>query len=198
MEKIMKIDCCGLACPQPVLETKKALEALPSDAILEVVVNSLASKENVLRFAQSGGYEAKSEELGEGKSLITVIKGFTCNVLEDTDKFLDKTLFLKSHKVGEGELGVNLMVGFLKTMLELPKPPKRIICVNEAVYLTTAEASMPVVGILKELEAKGVEIYSCGACLQFYGLMEALKVGQVGNAYATLEMLFGGEGTISL
>lgn len=196
----MKIDCSGLACPQPVLETKKALEALPNDGILEVVVNSVASKENVLRFVQNSGYEVKSETLGEDKSLITIVKGFTCNVQSEAQeaKFLDKTLFLKSDKVGNGDLGANLMVGFLKTMLELPKPPKRIICVNEAVYLTTSDETLPVVSILKELEAKGVEIYSCGACLQFYGLSEALKVGQVGNAYATLEMLFGGEGTITL
>lgn len=196
----MKIDCSGLACPQPVLETKKALEALPSDAILEVVVDSVASRENVLLFAQNSGLEATSKALDDTKSCITIVKGFACT-LDETKKdeaFLDKTLFLKSNKVGEGDLGAMLMVGFLKTMLELPKPPKRIICVNEAVYLTTADETMPVLMVLKQLEAKGVEIYSCGACLEFYGLEQALNVGKVGNAYSTLEMLFGGEGTITL
>lgn len=196
----MKIDCSGLACPQPVLETKKALETLPNDSILEVVVDSLASKENVLRFAQNGGYEATSETLDATKSCITIVKGFACHIANDTieEAFLDKTLFLKDDKVGEGELGSMLMVGFLKTLLELPKPPKRIICVNKAVNLTTADETMPILGILKQLEAKGVEIYSCGVCLEFYGVDNALKVGKIGNAYSTLEMLFGGDGTISL
>lgn len=196
----MKIDCCGLACPEPVLQTKKALESLPNDTILEVVVNSVASKENVLRFAQNCGYEARSEEKEEGKSIIAIIKGFTCNIVEGAkeERFLDKTLFLKSDTVGEGELGAKLVVGFLKSLLELPKLPRRIICVNRAVYLTTADESMPMTEILKQLEAKGVEIYSCGVCLEFYGVDKALKVGKIGNAYGTIEMLFGGEGTITL
>ena len=196
----MKIDCCGLACPEPVLQTKKALETLPNDSILEVLVNSVASKENVLRFAQNAGYECRFEEREEGKTIIAIIKGFTCNVVESAKEelFLDKTLFLKSHTVGEGELGAKLVVGFLKSTLELPKLPKRIVCVNTAVYLTTADESEPVIEILKQLEAKGVEIYSCGVCLEFYGVDKQLKVGKIGNAYGTVEMLFGGEGTITL
>ena len=200
MEKIMKIDCCGLACPEPVLQTKKALEALPNDAILEVVVNSVASKENILRFAQNAGYEAKSEEKDEGKTLISIVKGFTCDVaMSNQDgQFLDKTLFLKSDAIGEGELGKRLIVGFLKSMLELPKLPKRIVCVNTAVYLTTADEDMPIVEILKQFETKGVEIYSCGVCLEFYNLTDKLKVGKIGNAFGTIEMLLGGAGTITL
>ena len=200
MEKIMKIDCCGLACPEPVLQTKKALEALPNDTILEVVVNSVASKENILRFAQNAGYEAKSEEKAEGKTLISIVKGFTCDVaMSNQDgQFLDKTLFLKSDAIGEGELGKRLIVGFLKSMLELPKLPKRIVCVNTAVYLTTADEDMPIVEILKQFETKGVEIYSCGVCLEFYNLTDKLKVGKIGNAFGTIEMLLGGAGTITL
>ena len=196
----MKIDCCGLACPEPVLQTKKALENLPNDSILEVLVNSVASKENVLRYAQNCGYEARSEEREEGKTIIAIIKGFACNIVEDAkeERFLDKTLFLKSSTVGEGELGAKLVVGFLKSTLELPKLPKRIICVNTAVYLTTADEEAPITLILKQLEAKGVEIYSCGVCLEFYGVDKQLKVGKIGNAYGTVEMLFGGEGTITL
>ena len=196
----MKIDCCGLACPEPVLQTKKALETLPNDTILEVVVNSIASKENVLRFAQNAGYECRFEEREEGKTVIAIIKGFTCNVEQGDEKehFLDKTLFLKSDSVGEGELGAKLIVGFLKSTLELPKLPRRIVCVNRAVFLTTADAQAPITEVLQALEAKGVEIYSCGVCLEFYGVTDKLKVGKIGNAFGTVEMLFGGEGTISL
>jgi len=195
----MKLDCSGLACPEPVLQTKKALEELPNDSVLEVTVSSLASKENVIRFAQNGGFDARAQDLEEGKSLITIVKGFTCKtVIDAKDEFLDKTLFLKSDKVGEGELGSKLIVGFLKSTLELPKLPRRIICVNRAVLLTTADESAPIIEVLKSLEAKGVEIYSCGVCLEFFGVSDKLKVGKIGNAFGTIEMLFGGEGTISL
>jgi selenium metabolism protein YedF len=196
----MKLDCSGLACPEPVLQTKKALETLPNDSVLEVTVSSLASKENVTRFAQNGGFDVRAQDLAEGKSLITIVKGFTCKTVVDAkdEKFLDKTLFLKSDKVGEGELGAKLIVGFLKSILELPKLPKRIVCVNQAVLLTTADESAPIMEVLKALEAKGVEIYSCGVCLEFFGVSDKLKVGKIGNAFGTIEMLFGGDGTISL
>ena len=196
----MKIDCSGLACPEPVLQTKKALEALPNDAVLEVIVSSVASKENVTRFAHNGGFDARAQDLGEGKTLITIVKGFVCQTATCTkeENFLDKTLFLKSDKVGEGELGAKLIVGFLKSTLELPKLPRRIVCVNQAVLLTTADESAPIMEVLKALEAKGVEIFSCGVCLEYFGVTDKLKVGKIGNAFGTIEMLFGGEGTISL
>jgi TusA-related sulfurtransferase len=59
-----KIDCRGLACPQPVLETKKALEAPGAEEIL-VIVDNPGSKENVRRFAESQGHEVSiTEEKG--------------------------------------------------------------------------------------------------------------------------------------
>lgn len=196
----MKLDCCNLACPEPVLQTKKALETLPNNAILEILVNSEASRENVIRFVQNAGYELRSEEQQDGKTLIIVLKGFTCSIPTDAPKeaFLQKVLFLKSDTVGEGELGAKLIVGFLKSLLELPKLPYRIVCVNKAVHLTTALEHAPVIEILRALESKGVEIFSCGVCLEFYGVEKDLKVGKVGNAYSTVEMLFNSEGTISL
>jgi|GEM_PF-426011 len=88
----MKLDCSGLACPEPVLQTKKALEELPNDSVLEVTVSSLASKENVMRFAQNGGFDTRVQDVEGGKSLITIVKGFTCNVVGNTkdELFLDK------------------------------------------------------------------------------------------------------------
>lgn len=196
----MKIDCCNLACPEPVLKTKKALEDLPEDSILEVKVNSVSSKENVTRFAKKSGYESKMEDLDDGSTLVTIIKGYACKIVEDTnnDTLLNKTVFLKSDKIGEGELGEKLIVGFLKSILELPKLPNKIICVNEAVKLTTACSKTEVMQTLRALEDKGVEIYSCGVCLEYFDVVDKLKVGKIGNAYGTVEMLLNSEGTITL
>ena len=40
---------------------------------------------------------------------------------------------------------------------------------------------------LKSLEERGVEILSCGTCLNFYGITEKLRVGSVTNMYTILE-----------
>lgn len=195
----MKIDCRDLACPEPVINTKNALEKMPEDSILEVLVNSPASIENVERFAKNEGYTVDLENV-DADTKITIVKGFACAVESENDdaKFLNKVLFLKDDKVGDNELGAMLVVGFLKTILELPKLPKSIICVNRAVYLTTAEADSDIINILKVFEEKGVEIFSCGICLDFYKLSDELKVGMVGNAYGTVDSLLNSEGTITL
>ncbi len=196
----MKIDCCGLACPEPVINTKKSLEILPDDSILEVLVDSNASKENVIRFAKNEGLSVSDEITENGSIKITIVKGFACAIdtQEDNSKFLNKVLFLKDDKVGEGELGSMLIVGFLKSLLELPKLPKTIIFVNKAVLLTTADENSGVMKVLKEIEEKDVEIFSCGICLDFYKVSDKLKVGMIGNAYGTVEALLNSEGTISL
>lgn len=194
----MKIDCRNMACPEPVINTKKSLELLANDSILEILVNSNASKENVIRFAKNEGLSV-SDEITENDSVkITIVKGFACEVATTDEEFLNKVLFLKDDKVGDNELGNMLIVGFLKTILELPKLPKTILCVNKAVLLTTAPADSDVIGVLKIFEGKGVEIFSCGICLDFYKVSDELKVGMVGNAYSTVESLLNSEGTITL
>jgi len=191
----MKIDCCGLACPEPVLRTKKALEELENDSILEVVVDALSSVENVKRFASKNGYENRSEELKDGKTLITIIKGYECKIVSDEKKnLLNKTVFIKSDKVGNGELGTILMKGFIKTMLEFKELPKNIVFVNEGVFLTTKDENSDVIENLKELSKRGVSIYSCGLCLNHFGIpADELKVGEIGNAYDTVDMLLNSE-----
>ena len=187
-----KIDCRNMACPQPVLETKKALEEM-DEGILEVLVNSVSSVQNVKRYAMNNGFEPKVEELENGDTLITIVKGYECAIIadeEDEEKFLNKSLFIKTDKVGNGELGSILMKGFLKTTLEFKKLPKNIIFVNEGVFLTTKEENAEVIEILKEFEKRGVKIYSCGLCMNHYNIpAEDLKVGEIGNAYDTMDML---------
>jgi selenium metabolism protein YedF len=193
----MKIDCRDLACPEPVINTKKSVKLLEDNGTLEVLVNSNASKENVIRFAKNEGLHVSDEITEDGSIKITIVKGFVCETTTSkSGEFLNKVLFIKDDKVGDNELGAMLIVGFLKTILELPELPKTVLCVNRAVFLTTQNSDA--VEVLKELESRGVEIYSCGICLDFYKIGDELKVGKVGNAYATVEALLNSEGTITL
>ncbi len=193
----MKIDCRNLACPEPVLKTKKALEEM-DEGILEVLVNSISSIQNVKRFAANQGLVAEEEKLDNGESVIRIVKGYECSIVkeEDDKKFLDKVLFIKDDKVGEGELGHILMEGFLKTTLEFDKLPEIVVCVNRGVFLTTKNEKT--IEILKEFEKRGVKIYSCGVCMNHFKIpAEELKVGEIGNAYDTMDFLLH-KNTISL
>ncbi len=57
------IDARGLSCPQPVVLVKKALEE-PWRGAVEILVDSVTSKENISRYARSAGYRVTAEERG--------------------------------------------------------------------------------------------------------------------------------------
>lgn len=193
MENKMIIDCKDLPCPQPVLNTKNALQELGDAGVLEVKINSNAAKENISRFVSNYGYSVDIDEK-EDEILLTITKGFTCDAVikkEEKAKVVTdgKTLFVKTDKIGEGELGQMLMVGFIGNILEQEKLPKKIIFVNEGVLLPTSCNDTDIVKSLKALEEKGVELFACGMCLKHFDIEEKLKVGKIGNAHETVGAL---------
>jgi selenium metabolism protein YedF len=188
----MKLNCKDLACPQPVLELKKALEALLDDGIIELELNSVSSIENCRRFALSQGCVEESQLLGDGITLMKIVKGFECDIapVEQKETLLNRTIFIKTDRIGNGELGKKLMNGFLKTTLEFEALPKYIIFVNEGVLLTTQDENKDIINSLQLLNGRGVTIYSCGLCLQELKIDTAsLQVGEIGNAYDTMRIL---------
>ena len=56
-EKICKvIDCIGLYCPEPVFQTLKELESVPSGGIVEVLADDPAAEKDLVLFAKHGGH----------------------------------------------------------------------------------------------------------------------------------------------
>ena len=188
----MTLNCKDLDCPKPVLELKKALESLPADGIIDLELNSVSSVENCRRFALSQGCTEESKLLSDGSTLMKIVKGFGCDVVpeEKNETLLNRTLFIKTDRIGNGELGKKLMNGFLKTTLEFEALPKYIIFVNEGVLLTTQSENAGIIESLQSLSVRGVTIYTCGLCLGDFGIDPAsVQVGEIGNAYDTMRIL---------
>lgn len=188
----MNLNCKDLACPQPVLELKKALESLPEDGVIEIELNSVSSVENCRRFAISQRCTATEEKHQNDVTVMKIVKGFGCDVTVETSKetLLNRTIFVKTDRIGNGELGKKLMNGFLKTTLEFEALPQYIIFVNEGVLLTTQQENNEIIESLQALASRGVTIYSCGLCLQALEIdPTSLQVGEIGNAYDTMRIL---------
>jgi intracellular sulfur oxidation DsrE/DsrF family protein len=64
-----------------------------------------------------------------------------------------------------------------------------LLFVNSGVFLTTEGSES--LEALKELEKRGVEILSCGTCLDYYHLKEKLMVGKVTNMFEIVEKTTG-------
>lgn len=86
---------------------------------------------------------------------------------------------------GEAELGNILMKGFIYALTQLETLPSTVLLYNKGAYLS-CEGS-PVLEDLQILSEAGVEILTCGTCLNYYGLGEILKVGSVANMYMIVE-----------
>ncbi len=191
-----KIDCRGLACPQPVLETKKALETPGAEEVI-VMVDNLSSKENVRRFAESQGHQVSiTEEKGVFELKIRRKKGEQKAepVGGKTETFpgvapSDIVVFIDTDSLGRGseELGRILMRSFLQTLEQSDVHPQKVILINSGVKLACEGSE--VLEDLQELSAKGTEIFSCGTCLDFFGIKKTLSAGKVSNMYEILNSL---------
>ena len=73
MSETITVDARGLSCPQPVVETKKAM-GRRSGGKIEVLVDTVTSRENVSRLARNQGWEVSPEELPDGGYRVTITK----------------------------------------------------------------------------------------------------------------------------
>jgi selenium metabolism protein YedF len=107
-------------------------------------------------------------------------------------------LLVSSDRLGEGpeELGRLLMKNFLITLLDVPEPPDRIFFVNTGVLLATAGSE--VVEALEKLGNHGVEVFSCGVCLDFFGRREQLAAGAITNMFTIAESLLAARSVVRL
>ena len=64
MDKII-VDARGLSCPQPVIETKRVLDKYSSGTV-DILVDTVTSRENVIRFATNAGWKAEWREQDGG------------------------------------------------------------------------------------------------------------------------------------
>jgi len=153
--------------------------------------------------ADKKGCPVKSEKLGEKEFKVTIEVGeaalaspvdtenVVCELPRNGKK--NTVVVISSKAMGHGgdELGTALMKGFICALSQQETLPTTILFYNGG-------ANIPVEGSvsledLKNLEAQGVEIRTCGTCLHFYGLTDKLAVGEVTNMYTIVEKMTGAD-----
>jgi len=194
-----EIDARGLDCPKPVIMTKKELDKLSEGLITTIVDNEIA-KENVSKLAKSQGYEYNTEDISDKEFHIHIKKGEGDIKVESSKegKFEDLTIAFSSEFMGEGseELGKILMKSFIYTLTEVTPYPATLIFYNGGVHLTCEGSE--VLDDLRKLEQEGVEVISCGTCLDFYNKKDKVKVGDISNMYTIYESLKNPAKTINI
>lgn len=190
------IDCMGMACPLPVINAKKAIEAFTEDGTLHVKVDNETAVQNLTRLGEHNGFKVSSAQEGEKAFTVTmaVIAGATGAAQVPTEALNcavpakgGKVVVLSADTMGTGDekLGQKLMKAFIFALTSLDEAPDKVICYNTGAFLTTKDPDT--IKDLKALEDAGTTVMTCGTCLDFYGLKEQLQVGIVSNMYDIAE-----------
>jgi len=192
MTETKTVDCRGLACPQPVINTKDALAGATSPIL--VIVGNEGSCTNVRRFAESQGGRVSVARQGEEFHLTIeagdgVVPEVESTVVCDTTGAMITVVYVASEGMGRGdeELGGVLMAAFLDTLSQFTGELSHAILVNAGAKL--AVEGSPVLEQLRQLEQVGVQVLVCGTCLDHFGIKDELAVGNVSNMYAIIETL---------
>ena len=188
---MITVNAIGDACPVPVVKTRKAMETIKGAEVVETLVDNEIAVENLKKMAGQMGYQVKDQKLEEGKYSVQIMvteAEKTENIQADIcdcrpTAASDKVVVIRSNVMGEGdpELGKVLIKGFIYALSQQKELPKTILFYNGGACLTCEGSAS--LDDLKELEHRGVKILTCGTCLNFYGLSEKLKVGEVTNMY---------------
>jgi len=187
-----QVDARGLACPGPVISTKKALDAI-AEGHVEVLVDNEIARDNVLKLARSSGWDSSFRPVQGGYAVnITKKTVSTVSGLESmlgTRKDGPLVVLITSHLFGRGdeELGRILMRSFLVSLSELDREIRAVLLMNSGVFLSTRGSE--VAEYLKALESRGTQILSCGTCLDYYGRKDQLVAGSVTNMYSALDTM---------
>ena len=190
-----EIDARGLACPQPVILTKKALE--DHNDIVVLVDNEIA-RENVKRMARSQGCDVKIDER-EGAIRVFITRGCSPEIPEDTASSGGAlVIVIGSETMGRGddELGTVLMKGFVHTLMETSPRPDTLIFLNTGVKLTIQGSE--ILEDIQTLAQDGVKILVCGTCLGYFDITDQLAAGMVSNMYDITEAMTGATRLVQL
>ncbi len=111
---------------------------------------------------------------------------------------MDYILLVTSKELGKGDeiLGEKLMYSYFYSLSEGDTLPSHILFLNQGVKLNTEDS--PIISILQSLADKGVTIYTCGLCLDYYHLNDQVKVGEIGNMYLNMEIMAQTQKVITL
>ena len=198
---MIKVDAMGDTCPIPVVKTKNAIKELGGSGEVQTLVDNEIAVQNLTKMANQKGYGVRSQKLGEGQFEVIMTISVDGKAPQAEEEAEEKTvcypdarkkntvvvLSASTMGTGDDELGAILMKGFIYALSQQGELPTTILLYNGGAKISCEES--PSLEDLKSLEAQGVEILTCGTCLNHYGLTDKLKVGEVTNMYVIAEKM---------
>lgn len=205
----MIIDAFGKPCPLPLMLAKKEIDAGGRE--VSVRVDNETAVKNLSRLGAKTGLGVAVEGI-EGGYEVTLSARIAAGAPVAVPAAVEAArgagggaagsgfaMFIGKDHVGEGdpELGGALMKMALYTLSQADAAPSSLLFMNSGVKLVCGQADQTIESV-RALEAAGSEVLVCGTCLDFYGLKEDLRAGEVSNMYDILERMHEAAKVITL
>ena len=192
---MITVNAMGQQCPIPVVMAKEAINKMKGDGVVKVLVDNEIAVQNLEKMAKQKGYEAKGEKIKDGEFAVTLTIGEVSAEIVNNEEIscqpdtIDKSYIavINTDTMGTGDekLGKQLLQGFIFAVSKQDILPASIIFYNRGAFMTTEGSES--IEDLKNLEAMGVEILTCGTCMDYYGIKDKLQVGTSTNMYVIVE-----------
>ena len=191
---MIQVNAIGDACPLPVIKTMHALQELGGAGTVEVLVDNDIAVQNLTRLAESKGCAIQTEKRSDKAYCVTLTTegavastGDEANLCTVPAAKATTVVVISADHMGDGsdELGKILLKGFLFALTQQEMLPTTVLFYNGGARVTCAGS--PSLDDLRKLQELGVEILTCGTCLNFYGLTDKLQLGEVTNMYVIAE-----------
>lgn len=189
------VNAVGDKCPVPVVKANQAIREMSGSGVLEVRVDNEVAVQNLTRLAGEKGFAVESEKKSDELYLVTMkVTPKTGEEKQDCAAVSaggNLVAVFGSDLMGEGDekLGRTLIKGFIYALSQLETLPATMLFYNSGARLTCEDSDS--VEDLRAMAERGVEILTCGTCLNFYGLADKLAVGTVTNMYSIVEKMAG-------
>lgn len=203
---MIKVDARGEQCPIPVIKAKKALESAKKGDLVVVFVDNEIAVQNLQKLAtqKNAGFQWKKNGDSEYEAVFAVGNPDSAQEEEleiscempTSNRKKKIVVAIASNQMGVGEeaLGKTLLKGFLYALTQQDVLPDTILFYNGGASISCEESDS--LEDLKWLEQQGVEIITCGTCLNFYGIAEKLAVGKVTNMYEIVQTMMNADSVV--
>lgn len=197
MSQHISVNAMGDACPMPVVKTLKALKSLDGAGVVVTSVDNATAVENLTKMAQEKNCAVEVERVSDAEWHVALSTEGAVSVADATAEAspfcgaparnVVVSVYTDCMGRGDDELGRKLMKAFIFAVTQQDELPATMLFYNGGAKLTCDGS--PVLDDLANLAEQGVDILTCGTCLDHYGIKENLRVGGVTNMYVIVEKM---------
>lgn len=192
---MIELDLRKKSCPIPLVETRKFINN-NKNVDFKIILDNEVSFINVKKFLENNKINYSSNKSGND---------FLFEVIFDGNEQLSKndfqinnfTILVMSELFGNGsdELSNVLMKSYFYALDESITLPSNIIFINSGVKLLTNENIIKNIDSLRE---KGVSIYYCGICVDYYSIKDKVRLDEITNMYSIIDILNNSDNVIRI